>query len=65
MIKESIARLIDGDLLSEEEEAAVMGEIMSGGWTVLRVKTPPSGGQASALAQCCAGFIERHRESQR
>ena len=30
MIKESIAKLIDGDSLSEEEAAAVMDEIMSG-----------------------------------
>src|SRR4030042_128784 len=30
MIKESIAKLIDGNSLSEEEAAAVMDEIMSG-----------------------------------
>jgi anthranilate phosphoribosyltransferase len=39
VIRESIAKLIDGNSLLEEEAAAVMGEIMSGSWTVLRVET--------------------------
>ena len=39
MIRESIGKLIDGNSLSEEEAAAVMDEIMSNDWTVLRVET--------------------------
>jgi anthranilate phosphoribosyltransferase len=39
VIKEAIGKLVEGGSLSEEEAAAVMGEIMTGGWIVLRVET--------------------------
>ena len=39
MICDAIAKLIEGASLSEEEAAAVMDEIMSNDWTVLRVET--------------------------
>jgi len=39
MIKEAIGKLVEGESLPEEEAAAVMDEIMSNDWTVLRVET--------------------------